>query len=842
MAQLEADLQKCEDRIKAEKEYNLKTFDLNFGYHVTYGTEIMLTHVDSRSFLSSKIITSEADKSAFKFELSDAMNSGMVFRFIPKFKLRQYGENIQYSDQLLILSVKLNCYINFSIDSPVTVNRELSKETDAKPFQPYYKAIRTKRIDGFSQTFEAYLSQFSDLHWQLKPHGHEARIKADMKYIKGGEIIRLRNTETSADLTATINFNLENSELYMRSYSGDYSMEKQTVNSLFEIELQEEEYIRGNECAFLDERSNDVPSFRLRHFVTGYLLGFQESNGKKIPVLINNSSNEIKDKGIFDIKFIPTVSRDASVLRNYGVYHIEFKGGLFLTIDDSNKFIREKYIKILEGEEVFTPLTDKEMSLDRKSLHLKPENSEENAFQIIRVSQEERKLLLQLLSAMPFLTYLRDIFKYQIHDETFGDVCKKASKMLANLIFFMIKTEGTDPYECEGIPIEEHQKFFKDIKLIEILVDLLYFPFKTKIYDLNDLTVIPEDLIKIFILSYRLIKFSIKEYRPNELYASQWLGLFMVQTLLADPRVDIMAEPTLTELIDNNRIVLETKITKENIKNFVDLIVKSPLKKFVKLLRAVCVCDNEPMLLNQGEISHLVLQDQSAREKIVFLLKESKNQSIEICLNGQWIDLLEFQKKRESPEHEFFLSTIELIADLCLNKNFIAINELKDIYTFRLCFLLISNQKFDAEIRAAFVRLVITLWVEAEGEVLQTLSSIRSWEQISAEKPIELICINKDVKIFDPLKGFIIKYLVVVANVGYFKAFEKEKNLLTLQILGLLKNIALSGFLKTVEEINEFLPNLLFILNSVHDVTDVDEDQVMAGRLESMKKNIKEGF
>ena len=796
-------------------------------------------HVDSRTFLSSKIITSEADKSAFKFEVSNAMGSGMVFRFLPKFKLRQIGENIQYSDQLLIKSVKLNCYINFSIENELPFDKELIKEKNAKPFKPYYKSIRTKRLDGYSNRYEAFLSQSSMIHWQIKPHGHEARTKPEMKIIKGGEIVRLRNTETSADLTATFNFLLDNSELYMRSYSGEYHMEKETVNSLFEIELEDEEYIRGSDCTFTDERSNSQ-TFRLRHFMTGYLLGYQETNGKKIPVLMNNYSSEQKsDKNIsiFEIKFNPTVSlsRDTAFVKNYGVYHVEFKGGFYLRVDESRKFVREQYIKLENAEEdIFVPLTDKEMGLERKALELKPENSEENAFQIIRVSPEDKKLLLHLSSAVTFLTYLRDMFKHQLQDdENFGDVCKRALTMLSNLIFFMIKTEGTDPFECEGIPIQEHQKIFKDMKLLEILVDLLYFPFKSKIYDLNDLSEIPSDVIKIFILSYRLIKFSIKEYRPNELYASQWLGLLMNQTLNADPRVDIMAEPTLTELIDNNKIVLETKITPDTIKNFVNLIVKNPLKKFIKLLRAVCVCDNEPMINNQREISILAVQDKDARERIVFKLRETKDHLVEVCVKGEWILLNEFQKQKESEEYEFFLSTIELMADLCLGKNFLAIDELKEIYTFKLCSLLISNKIFDLEIRAAFVKLMNTLWVEAKGKIQQNLSSIRSWEEISAIHPIKLICIDQEIPEFDLLKSFIIEYLNTVTSAGYLKGYEKEKNTLTLEILNLLKNMTRCGFLKTIEQINSFLPSLLFILKSVHDVTDIDEDLAMASRLES---------
>lgn len=836
--ELDADLQKCHERIKAELDYNKKNYNMNFGYDVTYGTDVLLQHVDSQMFLSSRIITSEADKSAFKFELSAELNSGMVFRFNPKFKLRQYGESIQYSDQLLIFSVKLNCYINYSRDSPIPFDKELAKAENAKPFKPYYKAIRTKRIDGFSERFEAFLSQSPDYHWQLKIHmredrNAEMRINNEKKFIRGGELVRLRNKETSADLTATINFNLENAELYMRKHTGTHLMERDTVNSLFEIELAENEENRGNDCVFLDDKTSENPTFRLRHFMTGYLLGYQEIKEKKIPVLINNSTNEIKDKSIFQLKFIPTVSKDINVLRNYGAYHIEFQGGLFLKPDESISFYRENVIKIDENDDAFMPLTDKEMFLERTALQLEKGTSEQNAFQISKVSEQEKTLLLRLASAVPFLTYLRDIFRHQINDESFIDVCKKALKMLTSLIFFMIKTEGTDAIECEGIPIEEHQKIFKDMKLIEILVDLLYFPFRNKMYELDKLGDVPSDLIKIFGLSYRLIKFSIKEYRPNELYASQWLGLFMNQTLYGDSEVDIMAEPTLTELIDNNRMVLEKKISKENIKKFVELIKKSHLKKFVNILRAVCVCDNEPMILNQGEISKLMLEDDEIRSELVVLIRENETQGIELQISGDFIDMLNFQKHhQESHEFEYFISTIELMADLCLNKNFIAIDKLKNLYTFRLCSLIISNEKYEEKIRTAFLRLVMTLFIEAESDVLSTLSTVRTWEQISSDKPY-LICIDKPIQQFDPLKEFIMKYLKKIADEEYMKGFELEKNRLTEQILELLKIMSICGFFKTVEEINGFFPSLLSILNSAHDVTNEEEDDSMRQRLES---------
>lgn len=68
------------------------------GKPVAYGYEIQLMHYSSGGFLCGKIVVSEFDKSAYKFVLSDQFGYGMIFKIMPKFKLRQEGEKIQFKD------------------------------------------------------------------------------------------------------------------------------------------------------------------------------------------------------------------------------------------------------------------------------------------------------------------------------------------------------------------------------------------------------------------------------------------------------------------------------------------------------------------------------------------------------------------------------------------------------------------------------------------------------------------------------------------------------------------------------------------------------------------------
>ena len=52
-----------------------------------------------------------------------------------------------------------------------------------------------------------------------------------------------------------------------------------------------------------------------------------------------------------------------------------------------------------------------------------------------------------------------------------------------------------------------------------------------------------------------MIRCGIMEYRPNELYASQWLNL-LIEYSLSELDDSMGANATLTELIDNNERIL----------------------------------------------------------------------------------------------------------------------------------------------------------------------------------------------------------------------------------------------------------------------------------------------
>lgn len=123
------------------------------------------------------------------------------------------------------------------------------------------------------------------------------------------------------------------------------------------------------------------------------------------------------------------------------------------------------------------------------------------------------------------------------------------------------------------------------------------------------------------------MRYSIREYRPSELYCFQWID-FIIDQIKENQREkgndkdadqrggsgqnkflnDKEAGRLFTELVDNNEKILDYKINDKIINEIIGFIVKGECnKKFVKILRALCICNNKSVLKNQIAITNSIL-------------------------------------------------------------------------------------------------------------------------------------------------------------------------------------------------------------------------------------------
>jgi hypothetical protein len=83
----------------------------------------------------------------------------MIFRIVPRYKLRQEGETIQYKDNVLLLNTKLNCYVNFNSQTVIPLDKPLPPLG-----KPYYRKIDIQRPEN-RQRYECFVSNLTECTW-----------------------------------------------------------------------------------------------------------------------------------------------------------------------------------------------------------------------------------------------------------------------------------------------------------------------------------------------------------------------------------------------------------------------------------------------------------------------------------------------------------------------------------------------------------------------------------------------------------------------------------------------------------------------------------------------------
>jgi hypothetical protein len=177
-------------------------------------------------------------------------------------------------------------------------------------------------------------------------------------------------------------------------------------------------------------------------------------------------------------------------------------------------------------DKIYKCLRDIEIESSRFSVLCEDRGTqEENAFQIQRLEGDVLKELSSVSSQMSVLRRYANMAKTKQPDvRTNKEIIKAVHNSLVFLIFFVGKSSldvsVENALKSEGVPILSRQRMVRDFLLIETLTDILYYMFKFEIIVLEKLGDVDEDVMKVFTLCYKCIMVSIKDYQPNELYAS----------------------------------------------------------------------------------------------------------------------------------------------------------------------------------------------------------------------------------------------------------------------------------------------------------------------------------
>jgi len=90
-------------------------------------------------------------------------------------------------------------------------------------------------------------------------------------------------------------------------------------------------------------------------------------------------------------------------------------------------------------------------------------------------------------------------------------------------------------------------------------------------------------------LCYTLLSKIVQNYRLNEMYTSQWIGLFLSHVLKSNDNNAVGADNFVAQLCDENDIILEQMITTNVIEGFIKECDKGKeAPRLLSLLTALC--------------------------------------------------------------------------------------------------------------------------------------------------------------------------------------------------------------------------------------------------------------
>ena len=137
-----------------------------------------------------------------------------------------------------------------------------------------------------------------------------------------------------------------------------------------------------------------------------------------------------------------------------------------------------------------------------------------------------------------------------------------------NFLHAPYSMEANDKINGRLHKVKEKQKLMRELRVVESCVQILYLPFITKV---NDFAKIKQEdpITSICTLTYKLLGKIIEGNDINEMYASQWIGLYLKHILETTEENQIGADVFTTTLVDQNIKILEQSFKPDTIIKFI---------------------------------------------------------------------------------------------------------------------------------------------------------------------------------------------------------------------------------------------------------------------------------
>ncbi|XP_072569106.1 inositol 1,4,5-trisphosphate-gated calcium channel ITPR3 [Paramormyrops kingsleyae] len=786
-------LQKLQHAANLEQKQNETENKKVHGDVVKYGSVIQLLHMKSNKYLTvNKRLPALLEKNAMRVTLDSTGNEGSWLFLQPFWKLRANGDNVVVGDKVIL--------------NPVNAGQPLHASNYELPDH-----VGCREVNSVN----------SNTSWKINLFMMFSDHKDEV--LKGGDVVRLFHAEQEKFLTC--DEYKSKLHVFLRTTLRQSATSATSSNALWEVEVVHHDPCRGGAGHW-----NSL--YRFKHLATGSYLAAEENPGYKGD---NTEGQTVTDTG-------------RSSKRNLGE-NVKFKlvavthgndiASLFeldpTTLQKTDSFVpRNSYVRLRHLctntwiQSTNVPIDYTEERPIRLMLGTCPTKEDKEAFAIVSVPVMEIRDLDFANDASVMLSKMVDHFNNGFisqNDRRF------AIKLLEDLVFFVVDTTNSGQPVLDVTmtkPNRERQKLMREQNILKQVFGLLKAPFKVRdkgvsllcLEELSDQKNAPYQYM--LRLCYRVLRHSQEDYRKNQEHIAKQFGVMQAQI-----GYDILAEDTITALLHNNRKLLEKHITKTEVETFVSLVRRNREPRFLDYLSDLCVSNNVAIPVTQELICKCVLDPKNKdilikteRRAVKGGPQASRYPSDEDFGDEDEVWLVWKDKDNESQENSirqlaqgagqgnahdenvltYYRYQLKLFAQMCLDRQYLAIDEISKQLDVELIFLCMMDQTLPYDLRASFCRLMLHAHVDRDPQELVTpVKFARLWTEIPTSITIKDYDSNMDdtrdnkKNKFANTISFMEEYLNHVLNDDLPFAI-KEKNKLTYEVVSLARHLIYFGF------------------------------------------------
>ena len=207
------------------------------------------------------------------------------------------------------------------------------------------------------------------------------------------------------------------------------------------------------------------------------------------------------------------------------------------------------------------------------------------------------------------------------------------------------------------------------------------------------------------------------------------------------------AQETISELLNNNKALLNNGINESTIENIVENCrVDGKNEKYMKLLSSLQECNNEAIPGNQDFVCTFILEDDKYKHLLIKVAPAGNGfhyaifEDEEMMLaNGNKpvkikIDELHgyFTQKKDMILYNYFQSMINMLSIMCLNRNLSGYSKIQYLYSLDFIVDSFLNEKISYGIRANLGKLLLTAHIDKDPlELLSIPKLARLWRDVN---------------------------------------------------------------------------------------------------------------